>query len=73
MRPLVETIFSMWRALHLAVRRFAKSEDGVTTLEWLAIAGVALIMGVTMTVLATSNLGATGSYIEGKVNSAASQ
>jgi hypothetical protein len=49
------------------------NEEGVTTVEWLAIAGVAVIMGVTLTFLATSNIGAAANFVESKVNAAASQ
>jgi hypothetical protein len=52
---------------------FLLSDDGITTVEWLAVAGVALIIGVTMTYLATSNMSSATNFIEGKVNAAASQ
>lgn len=54
-----------------AVRRFIASEDGVTPLEWVAIGGVALIMGVVMTWAVTANMSKTANYIESDVNSAA--
>ena len=56
-----------------AVGRFIASEDGVTPLEWVALAGVAVLMGVVMTWAATSNMSATANYIESGLNSAASQ
>ena len=73
MTPFAVAVSAAWGALRSIGGGFAKSEDGVTTIEWLAIAGVAVIMGVTMTVLATGGVGASANFIEGKVNAAASQ
>jgi len=60
-------------SLRLWIREFLVREDGVTSIEWVVIAGVAVIIGVTMTYLATSNMSSSANFVEGKVNAAASQ
>jgi hypothetical protein len=54
------------------IRSFIVREDGVTPLEWVAIGGVAVIMGVVMTWAVTANMSSSANYIESTVNSAAS-
>jgi len=67
------TTVNLMCALRHCLRDFVVRDDGVTTIEWLVIAGVAVIIGVSMTYLATSNMSASANFVEGKVNAAASQ
>jgi hypothetical protein len=62
-----------WRGLRARLHRFLLSEDGITPMEWVALAGVAMIMGVVMTWIVTHNMSSTADFIESNVNSAASQ
>ena len=68
---LGESLVRRFRNGRKRIWRFATDDDGVTTVEWVAIAGVAIIIGVTMTWLTTSNLSDATSYIGSHVNSAA--
>jgi hypothetical protein len=56
--------------------QFVEREDGLVPIEWLVIAGVAVIIGVTMTYIATSGMSSTTSGpvtdIQSRVNAAAS-
>ena len=62
------------KAILHTCRRFLVEDRGVTTVEWLAVAGAAIIIGVTMTYLATSGMqGAAQGIEDNHVNAAASQ
>jgi hypothetical protein len=64
-------IVRRWKSLSRCGRQFLTGDEGTTTVEWVAIAGVAIIIGVTLTWLTTGGMGSATSYIGSKVNSAA--
>ena len=58
--------------LRSGLRSFIKSEDGLVTVEWVALAAAVVVGGITLVWLVMNNLKAPANTIGSQINTAAS-